>query len=156
MRLAPLALALVPALLAAGSARAVTNEDLSGLSNREYIQYARDRFEWLTGEGRSSHHLARKYHRECEDAAKAGGSGSGSGSGDQACEIAKTADERGEEVLRETGTLVQGLQQRLGHVPEWAREAAAGIAESVGRSPASSKAEASAPVRPLAGTPDVP
>ena len=55
MRPGPTILALTLALLSTGSALAASNEELSGLSNHEYTDYARDRFEWLTGEGRSSH-----------------------------------------------------------------------------------------------------
>ena len=127
MRLGVLTLLL--ALLSSGSALAVSNEELAGFSNHEYVEYARDRFEWLTGEGRSSHRLAKKFHHDC-DLAAAPGASSDSG---RACEIAKAADEQVDQVLKEGQDLVAGLQQRLGHVPKWAQEAAAALSEVAGR-----------------------
>ena len=128
MRLGALTLPLVLVLLASGSAYGASNEDLAGLSNREYVDYARDRFEWLTGEARSSHHLAKKFHRVCDGAAAAGGEDAG-----RACEIAKAADEQGDQVLKEGQDLLQGLQKRLGHVPTWAREAETALAAALGK-----------------------
>ena len=127
MRLGALTLVLV--LLSSGSALAVSNEELAGFSNHEYVEYARDRFEWLTGEGRSSHRLAKKFHREC-DAAAVPGASPDSG---RACEIAKAADERVDQVLNEGQDLMKGLQQRLGHIPNWAQEADAALSAAVGK-----------------------
>jgi hypothetical protein len=129
MRLAALSLLLVPALLAGGSAHATSSEDLSGLSDREYVDYAHDRFEWLIGEGRSGHHVAERFHRQCAQADKRGASADDK----RACEIAKAADEQSASVLKEGQDLIDGLKKRFGEVPEWAREADANLARSVGK-----------------------
>ena len=50
------ALGLLLVLALAGGASAAADNDLSGLSKREYEDYARDRFEWLTGERVDRHH----------------------------------------------------------------------------------------------------
>jgi hypothetical protein len=127
MRLGALTLLLL--LLASASALAVSNEELAGFSNHEYADYARDRFEWLTGEARSSHHLAKKFHHEC-DLAAAPGANSDSA---RACEIAKAADEQVDQVLKEGQDLVAGLQKRLGHVPGWAQEADTALLAAAGK-----------------------
>jgi hypothetical protein len=123
------ALTLVLALLSSGSALAVSNEELAGFSNHEYVEYARDRFEWLTGESRSSHHLAKKFHHECDGAAVPGASSDSA----RACEIAKAADEQTDQALKEGKDLMTGLQQRLGHIPSWAREADAALSAAAGK-----------------------
>jgi hypothetical protein len=128
MRLGALILPLVLVLLASGSARSASNEDLAGFTNREYVDYARDRFEWLTGEARSSHTLAKKFHHLCDGATAAGGNDAG-----RACDIAKAADEQGVQVLKEGQDLIQGLQKRLGHVPTWAHDADAALAAALGK-----------------------
>lgn len=123
------ALTLVLALLSSGSALAVSNEELAGFSNHEYAEYARDRFEWLIGEGRSSHHLAKKFHHDCDGAAVPGANSDSA----RACEIAKAADEQTEKVLKEGQDLLTGLQQRLGHVPNWALEADTALSAAAGK-----------------------
>src|SRR5262245_61795952 len=104
------ALSLLLVALTASGAFAASSDDLSGLSNREYVEYARDRFEWLTGEGRSSHHLASKFHKQCKTDANADTRDADSV---RACEIAKAADEQCDRVLQEGRDLLSGLQHRL-------------------------------------------
>lgn len=110
---------LVASLAMATTAFAAPNDDLTGLTNREYVDYARDRFEWLTGEARSSHRLASKFHKECKPA----GASEGDADAARACEIAKAADAQSEQIQKEGRDLMAGLQQRLGGVPPWAQTA---------------------------------
>jgi hypothetical protein len=117
------------ALLAGGIAHATSTEDLTSLSDREYVEYVRDRYEWLTGEGRSGHHLAKKYSHQCEGAAKPGASGDDM----RACEVAQAAQDQCDRALKEGQDLLVGLQKRLGTVPPWARDAYANLEQSVGR-----------------------
>lgn len=104
-------------LVAAGTALATPDNDLAGLTNREYVDYARDRFEWLTGEARAGHHLEAKARHDCK-----AGAPQDSDAG-RACEIARAAAEQNQRILQEGRDLMQGLQQRLGGVPPWARSA---------------------------------
>jgi hypothetical protein len=120
-----LTLALALSLSLAGRARAQSpTDDLAALSNREYVDYVRDRFVWLTGEGRSSHHLILKYQHQCKP--------SGDADATRACELTKAAHEQGDRVRKEGQELLLGLQHRLGSVPPWASEAEAALAASVG------------------------
>jgi len=113
--------------LAGGARAASSNDELAGLSNREYVEYVRDRFEWLTGEGRTSHRLAEKFRRQCR--ASSGGDADGA----RACEVARAADEQSAHVLQEGNDLLTGLQQRFGGVPPWARNADAALEASIGK-----------------------
>lgn len=105
------------ALLAAAvstTAWAAPSADLAGLTDREYVEYARDRFEWLTGEARAGKRLASKFHRECQPEAPVNSDAA------RACEVARAADQEAEQVSQEGHDLIEGLRQRLGTVPPWA------------------------------------
>jgi hypothetical protein len=115
------ALGCLTILLVASAAWASGNDDLTGLTNREYVEYARDRFEWLTGEARSGHRLAAKFHDDCKPGAPA------ESDAGRACEVAKAADEKNRQIKAEADELMRGLQQRLGAVPPWARSADAAL-----------------------------
>lgn len=125
------ALGLLLVLSLAGRAAASPDSDLAGLSTREYEDYTRDRFEWLTGEARSGHRLAAKARHDCmPDAAP-------DTDGGRACEILKAAREQSDRILREGRDLLVGLQQRLGSVPAWARAANGQLTAATGRTQAS-------------------
>ena len=128
MRRGALALILALALVVSvrGNALAASSEELSGLSNREYVDYVHDRFEWLNGEARSSHRLAVKFHRQCKPE-------NGDPDAARACEIAKAADEHSDETLQEGRDLMEGLQHRLGGVPAWAVSADTDLKASAGK-----------------------
>ena len=115
------ALGCLTILLVATAAWAAPNDDLTGLTNREYVEYARDRFEWLTGEARSGHRLATMFHEDCKPGAPIDSDGA------RACEVAKAADEQNRQIKAEADDLMRGLQQRLGGVPPWARSADAAV-----------------------------
>lgn len=109
------------AVLVGTSAWAAPNDELEGLTDREYVDYARDRFEWLVGEARASQRLAGKFREQCRK---------GSPENDdtaRACEVAKAADEQTGRITHEGHDLVDGLRQRLGSVPPWALRADAGL-----------------------------
>lgn len=130
------ALGLLLVLGLARGASATPDGDLAGLTNREYEDYVRDRFEWLTGEARSGHRLEAKAKRDCKpDAGK-------ETDGGRACEMLKAADEQAERILREGRDLLAGLQQRLGSVPAWARVANGQLVAASGRTVAPSTASA--------------
>jgi hypothetical protein len=114
-------------LALAGSASASPNGDLTGLSNREYEEYTRDRFEWLTGEARSGQRLAAKARRDCKPGAPMGTDG------ERACEMAKAASDQEDRILQEGRDLLDGLEQRLGSVPPWAREMDTQLDAAAGR-----------------------
>lgn len=127
--------------LAGGAAAATPDNDLAGLSNREYEDYTRDRFEWLTGEARSGHRLEAKAKRDCK-----AGAAVNTDEG-RACEIVKAATDQTDRILQEGQDLLKGLQQRLGHVPAWASVANGQLVAAAGRtqSAAPGIAPASAP-----------
>jgi hypothetical protein len=113
--------AILVAVLVGTSAWAAPNDELKGLTDREYVEYARDRFEWLVGEARSSQRLAGKFREQCRK---------GSPDNDdtaRACEVAKAADEQTVRISQEGHDLVDGLRQRLGNVPPWALHADADL-----------------------------
>jgi len=114
---------LLAALVVATSAVAwaAPNDELKGLTDREYVEYARDRFEWLLGEARASQRLAGKFRRDCQP-----GSPADSDAG-RACEVSKAADEQTARISQEGHDLLEGLRQRLGTVPPWAQHADAGL-----------------------------
>lgn len=121
------ALGVLLVLALAGGASAAPDNDLSGLSNREYEDYARNRFEWLTGEARSGHRLEAKAKRDCKpDASTNSDDG-------RACEILKAASEQTDRILKEGRDLLTGLQERLGSVPPWARVANGLLVAAAGR-----------------------
>jgi hypothetical protein len=128
------ALGLLLVLAFARGAAASPDNDLSGLSNREYEDYARDRFEWLTGEARSGHRLESKAKHDCKPAA-ATNSDDG-----RACEMLKAASEQTDRILQEGRDLLTGLQQRLGSVPPWARVANGLLVAAAGRTPTTAQA----------------
>ena len=136
-----LGLLLVLALAGSGNAAAAPDNDLSGLTNREYEEYTRDRFEWLTGEVRSGHRLEAKAKRDCKP-----GAAVNTDEG-RACEILKASTDQTDRILQEGQDLVKGLQQRLGRVPAWASVANGQLIAAAGRAPstASGIAPASAP-----------
>lgn len=103
------------------TAWAAPNDDLKALTDREYVEYARDRFAWLTGEARASQRLASKFRRDCRP-----GSPTDSDPG-RACEVVKAADAQSERISSEAHELRDGLRQRLGSVPPWAAQADAGL-----------------------------
>ena len=108
-------------LLAASATLAAPTEDLSGFSDRQYVDYARERFEWLIGEARSGHRLAAQYQDQCKpDAPPDSDAG-------RACEVARAADRQHREIMQEADALIRGLKQRLGAVPSWARRADAAL-----------------------------
>jgi hypothetical protein len=121
------ALGVLVLLALAGSALASSNGDLTALSNREYEEYARDRFEWLTGEARSGHRLESKARRDCKPGAPLGTDG------ERACEMAKAASDQADRILQEGRDLMAGLEQRLGTVPPWAREMDTQLDSAAGR-----------------------
>lgn len=129
------ALGLLLVLALAGRASAANDNDLSGLSNREYEDYARDRFEWLTGEARSGHRLEAKAKRDCKPAA-ATNTDDG-----RACEVLKAANEQTDRILQEGRDLLLGLQKRLGTVPPWARVSNGLLVAAAGRTQTSAQAE---------------
>ena len=135
------ALGLLLVLALAGGAAAAPDNDLSGLSNREYEDYTRDRFEWLTGEARSGHRLEAKAKRDCKP-----GAAVNTDEG-RACEIFKAATDQTDRILQEGQDLLKGLQQRLGRVPAWASVANGQLTAAAGRalSAAPGIAPASAP-----------
>ncbi|MBY0278058.1 hypothetical protein K2Z84_22215 [Candidatus Binatia bacterium] len=130
------ALGLLLVLGLAGKPSASPNSDLAALTNREFEDYARDRFKWLTGEARSGHHLEARAKRECKPDA-----GAETDEG-RACEMLKAADEQAERILLEGRDLLAALQQRLGSVPAWARVANGQLVAATGRTVAPSTASA--------------
>lgn len=116
-----LSCAILLAALVGTSAWAAPNEELKGLTDREYVEYARDRFEWLVGEARSSQRLAGKFREQCRKGPPADDDTA------RACEVAKAADEQTARISHEGHDLVDGLRQRLGTVPPWALHADAGL-----------------------------
>lgn len=121
------ALGLLLVLALAGGAAAAPDNDLSGLSTREYEDYTRDRFEWLTGEARSGHRIEAKAKRDCKP-----GVAVNTDEG-RACEIFKAATRQTDRILQEGQDLITGLQQRLGRVPAWASVADAQLTAAAGR-----------------------
>lgn len=115
-------------LACAGSAPAAPDGDLAGLSTREYEEYVRERFEWLTGQARSGHRLEVQARRDCEPAAPAVSDPG------RACALARAATEQSERVVREGRDLLEGLEQRLGGVPAWALTADEKLLAAAGRS----------------------
>jgi len=103
------------------AAWAAPNDDLAGLTDREYVEYTRDRFEWLLGEARASQRLAGKFRSDCRPGDPT------DSDADRACEVVKAADERMERISNEGHDLLDGLRQRLGTVPPWAARADAGL-----------------------------
>jgi hypothetical protein len=101
-------------VLASTAAWAGPSADLAGLTDREYVEYARDRFEWLAGEARAGKRLASKFHRECRPDAPVNSDAA------RACEVARAADQEAEQVSKEGRDLIDGLRKRLGTVPPWA------------------------------------
>jgi hypothetical protein len=126
LRVAAAALALVLAPLHAAAVES-TEGALAAMTDREFVEYAHDRFEWLQGEARVTHDLSAKFHRQCRPDEPSTSEGA------RACEIAKAADERASTVLDEERTLLHGLQARFGAVPRWARAADAELHESLTR-----------------------
>lgn len=137
-RRAQLALILALMTFSAGSAGAASTDDLAGLTNREYVEYVRDRFEWLTGEARSGNRLAQKFKRECR------ATPNNDPDAERACEISRAAQDQNQAVLREARDLMSGLQKRLGGVPPWARHQDALLHQAVGLPPRGSESTATA------------
>jgi hypothetical protein len=139
------ALGLLLVLTLSGGAAAAPDNDLSGLSNREYEDYTRDRFEWLTGEARSGHRLEAKARRDCKP-----GAAVNTDEG-RACEIVKASTDQTDRILQEGQDLLKGMQQRLGRVPAWASVANGQLVTAAGRtaSAASGITPASAPAPAL-------
>jgi hypothetical protein len=123
-------------LALAGSAFASSNGDLTALSNREYEEYARDRFEWLTGEARSGRRLESKARNACKPGEPVGTDG------ERACEMAKAASDQADRILKEGRDLLSGLEQRLGGVPSWARELDTDLVAAAGRGSGQARATA--------------
>lgn len=118
------ALFVLTALLAVTSAPALA-VDLSGMTNRQYGDYVRDRFETLVGEGRTSHRMAVEYQRACERQRHAGDEDG------PACEVARIARERCAAILEEEDELLRGVRERFGRVPAWARDADEALVEAL-------------------------
>jgi hypothetical protein len=116
-QLTRLACGLLLAVAASTAALAAPNDDLTGLSDGQYVEYARVRFAWLTDEIRVNHRLSGKFHRECQKDAQPNSDAA------RACEVAKATDQERAQMLQEGRDLMRGLQQRLGAVPRWARNA---------------------------------
>ena len=114
-------------LACAGSAVAGPNGDLSGLTTREYEDYTRERFEWLTGQARSGHRLEARAQHDCEPGAPA------KSEPGRACALAQAASAQTEQALQESHDLLEGLEQRLGHIPIWARDADDRLLTAAGR-----------------------
>jgi hypothetical protein len=111
------ALGCLTILLFSSAALAAPPDDLSPLTNRQYVDYARDRFEWLTGYVRSGQRVIVKFKPQCRPDAAPDSDAA------RACEITKAAEQQQREVLEEADALMRGLQQRFGTVPRWARRA---------------------------------
>jgi hypothetical protein len=114
-------------LACAGRAPAAPDGDLAALSTREYEEYVRERFEWLTGQARSGHRLEARARQDCEPAA------SPVSDPGRACALARAATEQCDRVVQEGRGLVEGLEQRLGRVPTWARDAGEKLLAAAGR-----------------------
>ena len=114
-------------LACAGNAPAAPDGDLAGLSTREYEEYARERFEWLTGEARSGHRLEVRARHDCESAAPP------KSDAGRACALARAASEQSERVVQEGRDLLVGLEQRLGRIPAWAQQADERLLAAAGR-----------------------